>query len=270
MITENSIYLNGININYRECGTGKTLLLVHGMGSSLVWDKVIEPLSKHFRVIAIDLPGFGKSDKPENNYTIKYYVDFLSYFIQHKQLTEFYLAGLSLGGWITAEYVIENPNAVEKLILISSAGLKAIASNIRYPVIYGIVKIIMKNFIFVIPRFLKKFLNGAYYDKNMVTEEIYQKFRQYINSKGAKNAYMSVLKNVLRVNLEFEKNLCKIKIPTLIIWGENDPTFPIEYAKRFNEKIHGSVLKIIPECGHTVTIEKPEEFCRYLTDFIPR
>jgi 2-hydroxy-6-oxonona-2,4-dienedioate hydrolase len=268
MITENSIYLNGININYRECGTGKPMLLVHGMGSSLVWDKVIEPLSEKLRVIAVDLPGFGKSDKPKINYTIKYYVDFLSDFIKQKQLSEFYLAGLSLGGWITAEYVIKNPLAVEKLILISSAGLKTVASNIRYPVVFDIVKVIIKNIVFAIPGFLDKFLKGSYYDKNMVTEEVYQKFSQYINSPGAKDAYTSVLKNVLTIDKEFEKNLSQIAVPTLIIWGENDPTFPLQYAKKFNEKISNSNLKTIPESGHTVTIEKPKIFCDFIIDFI--
>jgi pimeloyl-ACP methyl ester carboxylesterase len=270
MIIEKTAEINGLEIFYRECGEGFPLLMVHGMGSSLVWDEVIEPVSKAAKVIAIDLPGFGNSSKPKINYTIKYYVEFLADFVKYLEISKFNLAGLSLGGWICVDYMKNYPGYVEKLILISSAGLKPIVPHIRYPIVYDIVKIIMKNLIFSRKAFLKNFQKGAFFDQEKVTPQIFNKFYEYINSKGAKDAYLSALRNVFKVDPEFKNNLTHIDHPTLIIWGVNDPTFPIKYARQFNELISNSKLNIIPECGHTVTLEKPAEFCELIIDFLCR
>jgi pimeloyl-ACP methyl ester carboxylesterase len=268
MILEKEIIINGSKVGYRECGEGFPLVLVHGMGGPLVWEKVIQPLSKIARVIAIDLPGFGKGDKPEINYTVNYYTDFLNSFIQQLNLTKFNLAGLSLGGWIASNYIFKYPENVERLILISSAGLKPILPGFRFPVIYDIVKVYMRYFIFNRPESLKKFQNEAFFDKKKVTQEIFDKFNEYINSPGARRVYFSALKNVFKIDPEFRENLKKINLPALIIWGENDPTFPVKYAKEFNSRIQNSKLELIPECGHTVTIEQPQRFCELMIDFL--
>jgi pimeloyl-ACP methyl ester carboxylesterase len=268
MILEKSININGIKICYREHGDGFPLLLVHGMGSSLVFDKVIEPLSEFAKVIVIDLPGFGKSDKPELEYTIGYYVGILESFTKELNLKKFNIAGLSLGGWIVSEYVLKNPERVNKLVLISSAGLKPVSSYIRFPVINVIVKLILKYIVFTRKFFLEKFLKGSYFDPNLMTPEIYSRFKEFIDSPGAKESYLLALKNVFKIDPGFKNRLTEINVQTLIIWGKNDPTFPIIYAEEFNRLILNSRLELIGGCGHTVTLEKPREFCEILSGFI--
>jgi pimeloyl-ACP methyl ester carboxylesterase len=264
---ENYINIQGINICYRESGEGFPLLLVHGMGSSLVWDYIIELLSKKARIIAIDLPGFGKSDKPKNNYTIDFYLNILEKFINEIKLEKVNLAGLSFGGLLCAEFTVRHPESVDKLLLFASAGLKSVAGYIKNPIIYPLFRLLFKTLL-LNRRFLMKFQKVSYYDKNKVDRLVFEKFSSYIRSPGARDAYISALKCVVINDNGFIKRLSSINCPTLIIWGENDPTIPVEYGKKFNQLIKNSIFMIIPECGHTLTIEKPEEFCKLVKEFI--
>ncbi|HEY9126843.1 MAG TPA: alpha/beta fold hydrolase, partial [Acidobacteriaceae bacterium] len=99
----------GQKIAYYETGSGPTLVLVHGFGSQALfdWGRVIKPLARHHRVIALDQIGFGNSDKPFIDYRIQTFVDFLGEFLRIKKVSEFALAGESLGGWIVAAYTIQ-------------------------------------------------------------------------------------------------------------------------------------------------------------------
>ena len=116
------LQIGDIRVRYLDRGTGQTAILVHGLGGSIEsWANNIDALSREVRVIAIDLPGFGQSDKPKLNYTIKFYRDFLASFIEQLEL-RVTLVGSSLRGQIAAELAIVRPDLVQRLVLISPAG----------------------------------------------------------------------------------------------------------------------------------------------------
>jgi pimeloyl-ACP methyl ester carboxylesterase len=265
---EKSILIEKTKINYVEKGEGFPLLLVHGMGSAIVWDSVIDDLSLHSRVLVIDLPGFGKSDKPEIPYTVKYYVDTIYNFIKELKLDKVNIAGLSLGGLIVSDFAYTYPELIENLIIVSSAGLKSVASFIRFPVVYNIVESFMKVFVFSLRKSLRKYQEGSYYDKNNIPEWVFNKYFELMQYPKAKKAYFNALKIVMLKDENFPKRLSKITAKTLIIWGENDPTFSLEYAEEFHRLIKNSTLKILPKCGHTVTIEDSKGFCLVMKEFL--
>jgi pimeloyl-ACP methyl ester carboxylesterase len=98
--------MGDIRVRYLDRGTGETAILVHGLGGSIEsWANNIDGLSREIRVVALDLPGFGQSDKPKMNYTIKFYRDFLASFIEQLELRAT-LVGSSLGSQIAAELAI--------------------------------------------------------------------------------------------------------------------------------------------------------------------
>ena len=102
---------------------GTPILLLHGLGGSIEsWTNNISFLSTKFRIIALDLPGFGMSDKPKIDYSINFYVSFLEKFIKRIKLSHFFIIGSSLGGHIAVEFTSRNRKVVDKLILISPAG----------------------------------------------------------------------------------------------------------------------------------------------------
>ncbi|MEP0825115.1 MAG: alpha/beta fold hydrolase, partial [Nitrososphaera sp.] len=112
-----------IRVRYADLGSGPPVLLIHGLGGSIEsWTNNIEELAKTLRVIAIDLPGFGQSDKPKINYTIKFYRDFIVDFLEQLQVDKISIVGSSLGGHIAAEVAMSHSALVEKLILMSPAG----------------------------------------------------------------------------------------------------------------------------------------------------
>src|SRR5919206_2432603 len=120
------LYVNNFRIRYLDTqSTCNAILLIHGLGGSIdSWINNINAISKQqLRVIALDLPGFGFSDKPKINYTISFYTTFIAKFIKRLKLrSSVSIVGCSLGGQIAAEVALNHPNLVSKLVLISPAG----------------------------------------------------------------------------------------------------------------------------------------------------
>lgn len=116
--------INNLRVRYLDRNkNGTPLLLLHGLGGSLEsWTNNISFLSTKFRVIALDLPGFGMSDKPKIDYSINFYLSFLEKFIKKIKLSRFFIIGSSLGGHIAVEFTIRNRKMVNKIILVSPAG----------------------------------------------------------------------------------------------------------------------------------------------------
>jgi pimeloyl-ACP methyl ester carboxylesterase len=114
----------GCTIRYRELGSGPPLVLIHGIGGDADdWAFCLEPLSAAHRVIAFDLLGFGRSDKPPIDYTIEGFVEVLEQFLGALDIARASIAGNSMGGWIAATFALSHPELVEKLVLVDSAGV---------------------------------------------------------------------------------------------------------------------------------------------------
>lgn len=141
--------INNLRVRYLDRNkNGTPLLLLHGLGGSLEsWTNNISFLSTKFRVIALDLPGFGMSDKPKIHYSINFYVSFLEKFTKSIKLGHFFIIGSSLGGHIAVEFTIRNRKMVNKIILVSPAGsaknlqryqrIKKVHQNSRWEIFKG-------------------------------------------------------------------------------------------------------------------------------------
>jgi len=257
----------GQPIAYYEAGTGPTIVLVHGFASEarFDWGHVILPLAEHHHVIAIDNVGFGHSAKPQFDYSIQTFVDFLGEFLRVQQIKDFTLAGESLGGWISALYTIESldPNntgpyagpAPKKLILEDAAGMAALPqTGSPYPVTGTLADAHGVAIVF--------------HDKSLVTEEF---VRDNFTMKLAANdgfTERSVWGNPKLAKEVVHDRLAKITIPTLVVWGGSDAIVPLDAGKAYAAGIPGAKLAIVPECGHAPSIEKPKEFLDAVLPFI--
>lgn len=124
-LNDKYISIDGNSTRYREAGTGPVLVLVHGIAGFLEeWEPAMETLSKHFRVVALDLLGHGLSDKPEADYSLDFLTNFLKKFIKTITDSSIYLAGHSLGGAIYLNFAINFPGMVKRLILVNSIFVK--------------------------------------------------------------------------------------------------------------------------------------------------
>ena len=247
-------------IRYLEEGSSEnTLLLLHGLGASAErWEYVIPHFAREFRVVVPDLIGFGYSDKPMADYTIEYFSEFISKFVDKIGIKELNIVGSSLGGQIAAEYTVNHNENIRKLVLVSPSGvmkhstpaLDAYIAAALYP-----------NDDSALNAF--QIMSG----RKEIENKIVKGFVERMTLPNAKMAFMSTLLG-LRDSEPITKKLQMITVPTLIIWGENDPIIPIEYAQSFISGINDCRFYKMMECGHTPYVENPKVFYQVVSDFL--
>lgn len=259
---------NGANLHYVEQGAGdENIILVHGFSSNIfTWHNVLPELSRHMHVFALDMIGFGFSDKPADfEYSYAGFANVLLEFMDKKGIGRATIVGNSMGGGIAAEFTALHPERVDNLILVDSAG-------------YGMKK--RQSLEFLGMPLLGKFLfsmnspagmsiilkRAAFYDNSRVTRERAMEYFSPFRTEGAASAAMKTIK-AIRKN-PVSDNILRIRRPTLIVWGENDSLIPSSYAHKFHRDIKDSKLVLIPKCGHLPEEEKPKEFSKVVLDFL--
>ena len=272
--TDQYINVKGVNARYWTSGDkGPILLLIHGFGASVeIWQHNIEPLAKFYRVYAIDLVGFGRTDKYEGTYTPTFMVQFIDNALTALNLDKVTLIGLSMGGGLSILYNLSFPHKVDKLVLVDSGGLgKEIIFSLRLMSLPFLGELITKPSRTMVYLFFKPAVLNPSQLKGQFTDIYYELF----SLPGAQMSMLKVLRSMCTIfgvkqNIlnETMMNLHRIISPTLIIWGKQDAIIPLKQAYYAKEKIPDSKLHIVEQCGHMPNFEKPEEFNRVVLDFL--
>jgi 2-hydroxy-6-oxonona-2,4-dienedioate hydrolase len=253
--------VNGYTIRYLDYGPpdAKILILLHGIGASAErWSRVIPTLSKYFHLIIPDIIGFGYSDKPAVEYTMDFFVDFFRTFLDNLNMSKPSIIGSSFGGHVATEFAIRFNRMVEKLVLVSPAGM-------------------MKTSTPTLDRYIMAALYPDYqrvydvfremvYESDAVNEEIVMDFVNRMRLTNAKYAFMSTVLGI-RYAPKLNGRLSNIIAPTLLIWGEQDRMIPLQYAKEYDE-IPKREIVVIRNCGHTPYVEKPAMFNKSVLKFL--
>lgn len=251
------VEIDGMKVHYKIEGKGAPLMLIHGTSSSLhTWDKWTEILKPHFTVVRMDIPAFGLTGAhPQNDYSIQSYASFINKFSQAVGLDTFYLAGNSLGGFISWYYTLQYPEKVKKLILIDAAGYP----RETVPALFKIAQLplvpdILKNFT---PKFLvKKNLQQVYFDDAKITDALVERYFELSLREGNRDAFLHRMKTVFSAHYNEIKN---IKTPTLIQWGKHDTWIPLKDGNQFHKDIINSKLIVYNNAGHVPMEEIPYE-----------
>ncbi|AJP48895.1 alpha/beta hydrolase [Rugosibacter aromaticivorans] len=261
------INVNGVNTCYIESGAGEPLILIHGGGAGANsygnWFACMPLFAKHFRVIAIDMLGFGSTDAPDPttcDYSQKARYDHVAGFIRALGLAKASLVGNSMGGATAMGVAIEHPALVDKLILMGSAGLNGEITPALLPVVNydftreGMVKLI------------KTLAN----DKFVITQEMIDYRWNNSVKPETRAAYGNTMAWIKKQGGLFypEEYIARVKHKTLVVNGKNDLVVPLTHAYRFLELIEHSWGYIVPHCGHWAMIEHPEDFSAAVTSFI--
>ncbi len=253
-----------LTVRYAESGVGADhLLLIHGLGgSSESWTNNIDVFGRHFHVLAPDLIGFGHSDKPMIRYTMKKFTSFLTLFLDTIGIKRTNVVGSSMGGQIASEFAIAHPNKVEKLVLISPAGIppKSFKGTKE-------LKLYAKMFNAKNLEDIRKAVMAVDSDRSAITEEYVKNVYQYTMMEGAKHAFMSSLKESASAP-RLANRLNSIKAKTLVIWGKDDRLIPVKYCEPFITKMDNCKLLLIEKCGHRPHAEKPDLFNKVVIDFL--
>jgi 2-hydroxy-6-oxonona-2,4-dienedioate hydrolase len=250
-----------LRARYLDAGSGKPVLFMHGLGGSIEsWTNNIGELAKIMRVIAVDLPGFGLSDKPKMNYTIRFYRDFVVQFLkQLLRLEQVSIVGSSLGGHIAAEVVINHPSLVKKLVLISPAG--ALPRSFKgSPALWRYVRVVNAKSVQQVKQALFAVDNKPVADS--YAQVMYEKFLM----PGAKEAFLSALAGSARAP-RLNSRLNRIKAPMLLLWGKEDYMIPVKFVEPFVRMKNCRII-LIENCGHRPHFEQPALFNKIVSDFL--
>ena len=258
---EKTIQIDDNKIRYLESGDSKkTLVLIHGLGASAErWDQIIPLFEDKFRVVVPDLIGFGYSDKPLVDYTPEFFSDFLEKFFGASDIDKPYLIGSSLGGQISAEFTASHPENVEKLVLVSPAGLMKQSTPALDAYIMAALypnEQSAKNAF--------QLMEGSGGD---IDQKIINGFIERMRLPNAKLAFMSTVLG-LKNSDSIASKLQTISTPTLIIWGSNDPVIPIKYADHFVSSIQDCRFFRMDGCGHTPYVQDPHTFASKVFEFL--
>ena len=253
--------VDGYTIRYLDYGPpdGKTLILLHGIGASAErWSRVIPALSKYFHVIIPDIVGFGYSDKPAVEYTMDFFIDFCKALLDNLRISESNIIGSSFGGHVATEFAIRFNRMVEKLVLVSPAGMMKTSTP-------TLDRYIMAALYPVYEHVYEAFREMAY-ESDAVNEEIVMDFVNRMRLTNAKYAFMSTVLGI-RYAPKLNGRLSNIIAPTLLVWGEQDRMIPLQYAREYDE-IPKRELVVIRNCGHTPYVEKPMMFNKIVLKFL--
>ena len=260
------IRVKGHDIHYLKQGEGAPLILVHGFAcSTYTWRKLIPLLADHHTVYALDLLGFGLSDKPpDGNYDLRSQGSLVLDFMNALHLPSATLVGHSMGGVVVAYAAVEAPEQVKALVLVDagfySGGAPAFLKYIFFP----LDRIMAKQF--YTKKMRMKSFSRSYYNKSFITDEVMEGYMLPTTTPHAVDALARMMKEV--GPRKYEGISEHISEPTLIVWGEQDLPIPPRDGERLNREIKGSKLIIVKKSGHMSPEEKPEELAKAIKDFV--
>ncbi|WP_421659288.1 alpha/beta fold hydrolase [Leptothermofonsia sp. ETS-13] len=261
----------GHSIQYTVIGTGKPLLMVHGFGASLGhWRKNIPVLAAGgYRVFAIDLLGFGGSDKPAIDYTLDLWEELLFDFWKAHINEPTVFVGNSIGGLLCLIMLANHPETAEGGVLLNSAGGMSHRPNeLNIP-----LRLIMAAFTYLVksPWFgplvfnqirqkhrIRRTLAQVYRNQEAITDELVDMLYAPSCDEGAQKVFASVL--TAPPGPSPAELLPKVKVPLLVLWGDADPWTPVAGAKIYEQLVESQPVKVvaIPNTGHCPHDDRPE------------
>lgn len=269
-----TVEIQGVKIAYYEQGQGRPVLMLHGIASfSYSWKYLIEKMPGKFRFIMVDFKGMGYSDKDTDNKLSPFdHSSIIADFIELFKLRNILLIGHSMGGAVSLLTVFEPriSKRVTDLVIIDSAGMFLKIPDFVADFLSSAEDRVILKYTAAKPDVLPRFiLSEFYYDFAKIRFELIGEYSKVYSLPGAKKCMITSLRQLMIANFaDFYGRLQKLKIRTLIIWGEEDRVIDVEDAYHFKNAIPGAALKVIPACGHSPHEECPAETAGHILEFL--
>jgi pimeloyl-ACP methyl ester carboxylesterase len=274
------VNVQGLKTSVLTAGTeGSPVMLLHGGGidsAALSWGSAMEPLAKAHRVFAADWPGYGDSDKPDVEYSLDYFVEYLGHLMDALELPKASLVGLSMGGSIALGFTLRSPQRVEKLVLVDSYGLQDTVQFgrmayylVNMPFINEMTYASLRSSLSMTRWSVRSLFHDYHHvpDFDALTAQVYEE----VKKPKAGVAWTSFQKSEVQPNGPrtcYLSRLPEIKASTLVIHGDKDAAVSLKYAQKARELIAGSKLHVIAGAGHWSQRECPDEFNQVATEFL--
>jgi pimeloyl-ACP methyl ester carboxylesterase len=266
---ESLIEADGRRIHVEAAGDGFPLLLLHGFGAStLLWEPVLPALAQYRRAVAIDLYGFGWTERPKEPaaYTLEGQERMILAVADRLGFARFDLAGHSYGGAIALFLASRHPERVRSLILVDNAMPRYAAE--RRAKRYGsraLARLYVRTFALRSAR-VRRGLEESYADDTKVTKELVRAYQKRLQVEGVEDAFYGL--TAPNGEPPVELDLSTLEQPTLVVWGDEDSLIHEEDARRSATKLPRGRFVGLPSCGHVPTAECPEAFVAAVTPFL--
>ena len=259
----------GMRVAFFDEGEGRLVLLVHGGGSKLDWRANVEPLSQRFRVVAPDLPGFGRSEKPEQDYTLAFYDQFLEQLVKELGETRIALVGHSMGGLVAARFAAAHPDIVERLILVAPMGFgPEIHPAIRLMQVPVVGTLLGRPSLAGTRRLLQTLIAK----REFITEDLVRETFELQREPGAARAFASIFGTLVRpfrgVVARVPEAIAALGPRTMVIWGKADALIPCRHLGIARERLPGGRFLVFEGCGHFPQLEDAAQFNAAVSDFL--
>ena len=265
------VSVNGMRIHCLVVGPESAdppLVLVHGWsGAAADWAPLLGALPHGRRAIAVDLPGSGRSDKPDAAYDLPWFLDFLRAFCAAVSAPSILLAGHSLGGMMAVHFAARFPAVVEKLILLDPYGMKG--ERGKYERLAHLGPVVRLAFSLNHRAFIERAirLNVLYgRDPELVKAATDSTASSILGREGARALARVTARVVGRLHVD--GLLPTLPQPTLLIWGENDRLLAPSWAGAFSARLRRVTVQTIPGAGHMPMFEKPAEVAEKIEKFL--
>lgn len=259
----------GVKIYYQDTGPAKNpipILFLHGFGSSShTWDVWAKDLSSEYRVISVDLPGFGLTgEDPSGIYTDQRSVEVIEAFLKELQIPKVVLVGNSMGGKFAWQFAAQYPDQVSKLVLISPDGYAS--PGIEYGKKTEIPAIANLYRYFFSKSFLVMNLEPAYANPKSLNDDLVNRYHDLMLAPGVRGAILARMQQtVLQDPVPF---LSKIQTPTLLMWGEKDAFIPVSNSEDYLKVMPNVTRVILPNIGHLPQEEQARVGLQTLKEFL--
>jgi pimeloyl-ACP methyl ester carboxylesterase len=257
-----------VPVMYFDEGTGPAILFVHGLGANLTHFEYLLPplLAAGYRVCGLDMPGFGLSGKPHREYTVEYLSDAVLNLMDHLGIESATLCGHSLGGLVVGNTALRAPSRVDRLVLISSAGLVQMPLPVRLAgrtlMRPGLVAMLLE-------RNALRLLDLVLAEKNDNTQRFIEQSVTRPDPRFCPDlarVMWSMRKDLVTKHLVDDAE--RIEVPTLVIWGGADRLLPLRPVPSWVEKLRAGELEVIEGCGHMPIIENPKAVLGRMLPFL--
>ncbi len=268
------VSVNGMEVHHRDEGPPTDsipILLIHGTGSSLhTFDDWAARLSSDYRVIRMDLPGYGLTGPfPHRDYSLERYVEFLHDFLAELGVEQCILAGNSLGGGIAWRFMVEHPEMVDKLILIDASGYPSKEESTPLAFKLARLPVIKHLFTFITPRaVVQSSVENVYADKTKVTDALVDRYFELSLREGNRQAFID--KFEAENDTAAYHTIKSIEKETLVLWGDQDQLIPSERAYQFHHDLPNDTLVILKNVGHVPMEESPDQSVEVVLSFLQK
>ncbi|MCI0427819.1 MAG: alpha/beta hydrolase [Nitrospiraceae bacterium] len=269
-----TVLVHDQRIAYLDVGAGPPVILIHGFGGSMwQWEHQQHTLSQHFRVLTLDLPGAGLSDKPEIDYRPDQMLDFLVGFMDAVKIQQATVVGNSMGAGLAIGMALAHPTRIAKLILIDGLP-QHVMEKLNSPSVRRALETSAPSWLVSFGNILfgglmiESVLREIVHDPALLTPAVIERSNRNRQRPGFIKPIMTVRENLPLWESGFATRLGEITHPTLVIWGNEDRVFPIAVGEDLHQTIKGSRFIRVPKAGHIPQWERPDLVNQELITFI--